>query len=43
MALAYVSDHYRCRGVVSIVSGVLAMIGFAMFLGEFRRLALVHN
>ncbi|KAF8735594.1 hypothetical protein AX14_001843 [Amanita brunnescens Koide BX004] len=37
MALAYVSDHYRCRGVVSIISGVLAMIGFAMYLGSRDR------
>ena len=34
MVLAYISDHFRCRGLVSIVSGLLGVIGFAMFLGE---------
>ncbi|KAG6879064.1 hypothetical protein C0992_005411 [Termitomyces sp. T32_za158] len=30
---SYVSDRYGCRGYVTIFSGVLATIGFAMFLG----------
>ncbi len=34
MVLAYISDHFRCRGLVSIVSGLLGVIGFAMFLGQ---------
>ena len=35
MTLAYISDHYRCRGAVSIISSLLSVIGFAMFLGRF--------
>jgi len=37
MVLAYISDHFRCRGLVSIVSGLLGVIGFAMFLGSNSR------
>ncbi|KAF8626447.1 hypothetical protein AX15_004872 [Amanita polypyramis BW_CC] len=37
MALAYISDHYHCRGVTSIISGLIAVIGFAMFLGSNNR------
>ncbi|KAK2467198.1 hypothetical protein APHAL10511_000747 [Amanita phalloides] len=37
MILAYISDHYRCRGIISIVSSLLALIGFAMFLGSHNR------
>ena len=35
MLLAYVSDRYRCRGLVVIVCGILCAIGFAMYLGWF--------
>ncbi|KAL0573852.1 hypothetical protein V5O48_008093 [Marasmius crinis-equi] len=31
---AFVSDRFRCRGYVTIFSAVLAIIGFAMFLGS---------
>ncbi|KAG6863615.1 hypothetical protein C0993_010861, partial [Termitomyces sp. T159_Od127] len=31
---SYISDRYGCRGYVTIFSGVLATIGFAMFLGQ---------
>ncbi|KAF8629371.1 hypothetical protein AX17_005667 [Amanita inopinata Kibby_2008] len=37
MTLAYISDHYRCRGIVSMVASVLSIIGFAMFLGSTNR------
>ncbi|KAG6867823.1 hypothetical protein C0993_010653 [Termitomyces sp. T159_Od127] len=30
---SYISDRYGCRGYVTIFSGVLATVGFAMFLG----------
>ncbi|KAJ4492317.1 major facilitator superfamily domain-containing protein, partial [Lentinula lateritia] len=30
---SFISDRYRCRGVVCIVSVLLCAIGFAMFLG----------
>ncbi|KAF9473919.1 MFS general substrate transporter [Pholiota conissans] len=32
MVGAYISDRYRCRGLVSIFSCILCVIGFAMFL-----------
>ncbi|KAH9485871.1 putative transporter [Psilocybe cubensis] len=32
MAGAFISDRYRCRGLVTIFASVLAVIGFAMFL-----------
>lgn len=31
---AFVSDKYRCRGLVSMFSFVLCIIGFSLFLGE---------
>jgi sugar phosphate permease len=31
---AFVSDRYRCRGIVSIVHSLFCVIGFAMFLGS---------
>jgi sugar phosphate permease len=34
MISAYVSDRYRCRGIVVIVSSIACVIGFAMFLGS---------
>ncbi|KAF8960454.1 major facilitator superfamily domain-containing protein [Flammula alnicola] len=33
---AYVSDRYRCRGLVSIFSCLLCVIGFGMFLGSTK-------
>ncbi|KAF5355607.1 hypothetical protein D9757_012906 [Collybiopsis confluens] len=34
MAAAFISERYRCRGVVSTVSMIFCAIGFAMFLGS---------
>ncbi|KAJ8090727.1 hypothetical protein PM082_018293 [Marasmius tenuissimus] len=34
MICAFVSDKYRCRGYIVMFSGLLATIGFAMFLGS---------
>jgi predicted MFS family arabinose efflux permease len=34
MVSAYVSDRFRCRGLVSIFCGLLCTIGFAMYLGS---------
>ena len=31
---AYISDRYRCRGLVTIFCGVLCTAGFAMYLGS---------
>ncbi|KAJ3930020.1 MAG: major facilitator superfamily domain-containing protein [Lentinula lateritia] len=31
---SFISDRYRCRGIVSIVSVIFCAIGFAMFLGS---------
>ncbi|KAF9072300.1 major facilitator superfamily domain-containing protein [Rhodocollybia butyracea] len=31
---AYLSDRYHCRGFVVIISSILCVIGFAMFLGS---------
>jgi len=31
---AYISDRFQCRGIVSIVSSLFCVIGFAMFLGK---------
>lgn len=35
MLFAYISDKYRCRGLIVIVCGILCTIGFAMYLGRF--------
>lgn len=37
MISAYVSDRYRCRGLIVIISSVFCVIGFGMFLG------MLHN
>jgi len=34
---AYISDHFHCRGLVSIFSSVLAVIGFALFLASGKK------
>jgi len=34
MLLAYISDRYRCRGVILFTCGILSAIGFAMYLGS---------
>ncbi|THU98827.1 MFS general substrate transporter [Dendrothele bispora CBS 962.96] len=34
MISAYISDRFQCRGIISIVSSVFCVIGFAMFLGS---------
>ncbi|KIK65255.1 hypothetical protein GYMLUDRAFT_195081 [Collybiopsis luxurians FD-317 M1] len=34
MISAYISDRYRCRGAMTIVSSLFCVIGFAMFLGS---------
>ncbi|KAK1233518.1 hypothetical protein PQX77_003329 [Marasmius sp. AFHP31] len=34
MICAFISDRYRCRGYIVMFSGLLATIGFAMFLGS---------
>ncbi|GLB38895.1 putative major facilitator superfamily protein [Lyophyllum shimeji] len=34
MVAAYISDRYHCRGYVSIFSGILCIIGFAMYLAS---------
>ncbi|KAJ7579912.1 major facilitator superfamily domain-containing protein [Mycena floridula] len=34
---AYISDHYDCRGYITIVSSVLCVVGFAMFLGSSNK------
>ncbi|KAF5364845.1 hypothetical protein D9757_011276 [Collybiopsis confluens] len=34
MICAYISDRYRCRGIIMIASSILCVIGFAMFLGS---------
>ncbi|KAF5377396.1 hypothetical protein D9757_009725 [Collybiopsis confluens] len=34
MVCAYISDHFRCRGIITIASSLLCVIGFAMFLGS---------
>ncbi|KAE9395528.1 MFS general substrate transporter [Gymnopus androsaceus JB14] len=34
MISAYVSDRYRCRGLIVIISSVFCVIGFGMFLGS---------
>lgn len=31
---AFLSDRYHCRGLTSILCGVLCLIGFSMFLGQ---------
>ncbi|KAG9217884.1 hypothetical protein CCMSSC00406_0005254 [Pleurotus cornucopiae] len=33
---AFISDHYKCRGLVTIVTSIFCTIGFAMFLGSER-------
>ena len=33
MISSYISDHYHCRGFVSIFSSLLCIVGFSMFLG----------
>lgn len=33
MISAFISDRYRCRGLIVIVSSLFCVIGFAMFLG----------
>lgn len=37
MVLAYISDHLRCRGITTIFSSILAVIGFAMYLVSYDR------
>ncbi|KAJ3913969.1 major facilitator superfamily domain-containing protein [Lentinula edodes] len=34
MISSWLSDRYRCRGIVVIVSSIFCVIGFAMFLGS---------
>ncbi|KAJ7611771.1 major facilitator superfamily domain-containing protein [Roridomyces roridus] len=34
MITSWVSDRYRCRGLVTIFASVLCVVGFAMFLGS---------
>lgn len=33
---AWISDRYRCRGLVLVLSSLMCVIGFAMFLGSTR-------
>ncbi|KAF9445153.1 MFS general substrate transporter [Macrolepiota fuliginosa MF-IS2] len=33
---AYISDRYRCRGLILIISSLMCVIGFAMFLGSAK-------
>ncbi|KIL64781.1 hypothetical protein M378DRAFT_126308 [Amanita muscaria Koide BX008] len=37
MVLAYISDHFRCRGITTVFSSILAVIGFAMYLASYDR------
>lgn len=39
MFSAWISDRYHCRGLVTMFSCTLCVIGFAMFLGTFSLLA----
>ncbi|KAF5337619.1 hypothetical protein D9758_014928 [Tetrapyrgos nigripes] len=34
MISAYISDRFQCRGITTIVTSILCVIGFAMFLGS---------
>lgn len=34
---AFISDHYKCRGLVLIIISFLCTIGFAMFLGSDKQ------
>ncbi|ESK84554.1 mfs transporter [Moniliophthora roreri MCA 2997] len=34
MACAFISDKFQCRGIISIFSSILCVIGFSMFLGS---------
>lgn len=34
MTLAFVSDRWRARGLVSIASAIIALAGYAMFCGK---------
>ncbi|KAL1713440.1 major facilitator superfamily domain-containing protein [Schizophyllum commune] len=34
LVCAFVSDHYRCRGYITIISSILCVIGFSMFLSS---------
>lgn len=36
MISSWLSDRYRCRGIVVIISSIFCVIGFAMFLGTFE-------
>ncbi|KXN84147.1 hypothetical protein AN958_00389 [Leucoagaricus sp. SymC.cos] len=36
MISAWVSDRYHCRGLVLVISSLMSVIGFAMFLGSAR-------
>ena len=31
MICAWISDHYRCRGLVTIFSSILSIVGFTMY------------
>jgi hypothetical protein len=33
LCLAYVSDHYRIRGPILFVTGIIATAGYAIYLG----------
>ncbi|KAF9494659.1 MFS general substrate transporter [Pleurotus eryngii] len=39
---AFISDHYKCRGLILIIISFLCTIGFAMFLGSDRQTALFY-
>ncbi|KAL4260553.1 MFS transporter superfamily protein [Pleurotus pulmonarius] len=36
IVFAFISDRYKCRGLITVISSLLCTIGFAMFLGSGR-------